>query len=691
MIFIVMPRKHEDKPTTEPSTTPTTSKPTILVKNVWITEGDQLTLNCSSKINTQELPREEGVPVVSESRTLVDGESRPISSSASVKDSGKYLCKNDKERYIFNVSVKVLVKVEMVISVLSYTFTPELQNKSSQVYKETEKNFTSEMDKVYNNTPGYVRTEVLNFTKGSVKVDFRVIIVFVATDPKNESTIVDKKATTGQTIIKEAQKGLVSRLRVKRQVIVKTPPPEPREQGFFDVKSDQISVQWMAPEGFKAFDIKSYEVKHWPFGEEGDVLPHKLPALEGETPYSHRIQNLKPETTYMISVAAVNDYGSNYNEAKGQETLPESLAGWAIALIVLAVLFVAAVIVGAIVYVHQRALRRDQRYEVDALDVMDRPKKFEGLFYQEQNVKGLNFEFKNISYQADGNWTEIPYENIKLMDELGSGAFGVVYKGEISEKNGDITPCAVKALKAAATDEEMRDLYNELEIMSSIGSHPNLVNLLGACTKDGNLLVVLEIAENGSLIEFLKKVRSKNGNYEGEGVSVSQGGLSTDMKLSIALDVAKGMAYLASHRCIHRDLAARNVLLGKNYVAKVADYGMARDIYERLMYKKETQGKLPVKWMAIESLETYVFTMESDVWSYGVLLWEMETGGLKPYPGLTATELMAELKKGYRLEKPTGCSHAMYQVMTDCWHSNPGLRPTFDQLVKRLEEMSESS
>jgi len=237
----------------------------------------------------------------------------------------------------------------------------------------------------------------------------------------------------------------------------------------------------------------------------------------------------------------------------------------------------------------------------------------------------------------------------------------------------------------------MRDLYNELEIMSSIESHPNLVNLLGACTKDGNLLVVLDIAENGSLIEFLKKVRSKSGNYESEGVAVSQGGLSTDMKLSIALDVAKGMAYLASHRCIHRDLAARNVLLGKNYVAKVADYGMARDIYERLMYKKETQGKLPVKWMAIESLETYVFTVESDVWSYGVLLWEMETGGLKPYPGLTNTELMAELRKGYRLEKPIGCSHAMYQVMMDCWHSNPGLRPTFDQLVKRLEEMSESS
>ena len=104
-------------------------------------------------------------------------------------------------------------------------------------------------------------------------------------------------------------------------IFLTAPPPEPRAVGFFDVKSDQISVQWMVPEGFKAFDIQSYEVKHWLFGTEDDGLPHKLLAAEGKTEYSHRIQNLEPETTYMISVAAVNDYGSNYNEAKGQETL----------------------------------------------------------------------------------------------------------------------------------------------------------------------------------------------------------------------------------------------------------------------------------------------------------------------------------------------------------------------------------
>ncbi|XP_067025150.1 angiopoietin-1 receptor-like [Acropora muricata] len=673
-----------DKPTTTPPTTTT-----ILVKNVRITEGDDLTLNCTADINIHELSREDK-PDISNDRTLEDGNPKRISSSATVKDSGKYLCKNNKEDYIFNVSVKVLVKVEMVISVLSYTFTPELQNKSSQVYKETERNFTAEMDKVYNNTPGYVRTEVLNFTKGSVKVDFRVIIVFVATDPKNESTIIDKKATTGQTIIKEAENGLVSRLRVEPQVIVKTPPPEPQGVEFFGVKSDEIGIQWMVPEGFKSFDILSYEVEHWTFGKM-DKLRKKLLAPKAKTEYSHKIQDLEPETTYMIRVAAINVHGSNYNEAKARETppAPPPIRPWVAVLIVLVAI---AAIIGAGVYIWRRAIqRRTQHHIEEAMSVMESPKKVESVLYQEEKVKGLNLKFTNASYRpTDVDWREIPFQNIKIMDELGSGAFGVVYKGEICGENGEITPCAVKALKASATDEEMRDLYNELEIMSNIGSHPNLVNLLGACTKDGNLLVVLEIAENGSLIEFLKKIRSKNENYEGEGAAVS-GGLSTDMKLSIALDVAKGMAHLASHRCIHRDLAARNVLLGENYVAKVADYGMARDVYEQLMYKKETQGKLPVKWMAIESLETYVFTVESDVWSYGVLLWEMETGGLKPYPGLTTTELMSELRKGYRLEKPNGCSDEMYQVMTDCWHSNPTLRPTFDHLVERLEKMSVSS
>ncbi|XP_068760323.1 angiopoietin-1 receptor-like [Montipora capricornis] len=578
----------------------------------------------------------------------------------------------------------------MVIRVLNYQYTPELLNKSSIIFKETEKNFTVEMDKVYKNTPGYLRTEVLNFTKGSVKVDFRVIIIIVATDPKNESNITDKRAETGQRILRKAETGFVERLKVSPDVEIKAPPPEPRDVTIFDLKSDELSVRWLPPEDLKAFNVKGYKVKHRRF-QMKDVSTNDIPASEGRDKYSYRIQNLEPETTYMISVAAVNNYGDNFNEETGHLTHAAPIAEWIIALIVLGVMFVIAIIIGGIVCFRRRAAERRRRQaEESALEGFGSLTLNEldsALRYEERNVKGLKYSFVNDPYKpSEVNWTEIPYENINLMDQLGSGAFGVVYRGEIIREKDDATPCAVKALKASASDEEIRDLYNELEIMTNVGYHPNLVNLLGACKKDGNLLVVLEIAENGSLLDFLKKSRNGNENYQADGIS--SGGLAENMKLRIATDVAKGMACLASHRCIHRDLAARNVLLGENYVAKVADYGMARDVYESLMYKKETQGLLPVKWMAIESLETFVFTVQSDIWSYGVLLWEIESGGLKPYAGLTTTEMMAKLKNGYRLEKPCGCSDAMYQVMRDCWNPNPKLRPSFEKLVKRLEAMS---
>ncbi|XP_068713931.1 angiopoietin-1 receptor-like isoform X2 [Montipora foliosa] len=538
----------------------------------------------------------------------------------------------------------------MVVKVLNYQYTPQLQNKSSKIFKETAENFTAEMDEVYKNTPGYVRTEVLNFTKGSVKVDFRVIIIIVATDPKNESTITDKKAETGLRIIAEAKNGYVERLKVSSDVQIKAPPPDPRNVEIFDVKSDELSVRWIPPKDVKYFVVYEYKVQHRRF-QTKDVSTSDIPASEERDKYSYRIQNLEPETTYMISVAAVNKHGSNFNEESGHRTLEPPLATWIILLIVLGVIFLIATIIGSIVCFRRKAAERRRRQaEEGALEVFGNPTKLDSVLqYEEKNVKGLKFSFVNDSYKpSDVNWTEIPYENINLMDELGSGAFGVVYRGEIIREKDDATPCAVKAVK-------------------------------------GNLLVVLEIAENGSLLDFLKKSRNGNENCEGEGIK--RGGLTEDMKLRIATDVAKGMAYLASHRCIHRDLAARNVLLGENYVAKVADYGMARDVYESLMYKKETQGKLPVKWMAIESLETYVFTVESDIWSYGVLLWEIESGGLKPYAGMTTPEVMTELKKGYRLEKPSGCSDAMYQVMRDCWNPNPKLRPSFEKLVERLEAM----
>ncbi|XP_027045523.1 angiopoietin-1 receptor-like [Pocillopora damicornis] len=558
----------------------------------------------------------------------------------------------------------------MALQVENYNYTKELENKSSPQYKAIEKNFTEEMDIVYRNTSGYIRTEVLKMTKGSVVVDFNVIIQIVTTNPKNETTIVDKKASVAQTTIKEAEDGFVKRLKVSK-VIPKTEPPEPSGVEIFDIKSDELSIQWKPSEDAETFDVRTYSVQYRAYGEK-TYSEHNQTATAGTTGYSYRIKSLEPETVYMIRVGAFNSYGPNFNEETGHETEPAPLAWWIIFLVVLGALLILGIIIGIIVCKCKRARERKRR------ETRLRAQKNKAAVYHDEDVKGLTYSFSNVAYKpSEMNWEEFPYQNIKLLNELGSGAFGVVYKGELLKRNG-ITPCAVKALKPTATEVERKDLFNELDIMVNVGHHPNLVNLIGACTQDDHLLVIIELAENGCLLDFLKRYRQQDGNN-------TRSGLTEHMKTSIAVDVARGMAHLARCRCIHRDLAARNVLLGKDYVAKVSDYGMARDVYEQLMYKKETQGKLPVKWMAIESLETYTFTMESDVWSYGVLLWEIESGGLKPYPGLSTAELIQELKRGYRLGKPHGCSEEMYRTMGDCWNPNPSARPNFDQLIVRLE------
>ncbi|XP_031563843.1 fibroblast growth factor receptor-like [Actinia tenebrosa] len=166
--------------------------------------------------------------------------------------------------------------------------------------------------------------------------------------------------------------------------------------------------------------------------------------------------------------------------------------------------------------------------------------------------------------------------------------------------------------------------------------------------------------------------------------TTSTTGISLLEKLMFAYGIAKGMTHLGKKKCIHRDLAARNVLLGKDNIPMVSDFGLSRDVYESGQYEKTTGGKLPVKWMAIESLEDYVYTVQSDVWSYGVVLWEIETFGRIPYPAISGLELLSNLQHGYRLEKPEECSNEVCQIMMDCWQKDPSKRPKFTDLTKRI-------
>lgn len=250
---------------------------------------------------------------------------------------------------------------------------------------------------------------------------------------------------------------------------------------------------------------------------------------------------------------------------------------------------------------------------------------------------------------------------------------------------------AVKRLKEDATTVEYKDLISEMKILIHIGHQENIVNLLGACTKgtEQDTMVILEFCPNGNLLSFMKERRQMfKPIWSKQHVGMEKEFTTFDLCVC-AYQVAKGLDFLASRKCVHRDVAARNVLVGENYTMKVADFGLARDVYQDERYVKVSGGLLPVKWMAIEAIMDRVFTHHTDVWSYGVLLWELMTLGGSPYPGIHVKDLIDYLTSGNRMNQPQFCPNEIYKLMKDCWNEVPAKRPLFSDIVLRLARIIE--
>ncbi|XP_078575880.1 uncharacterized protein LOC144861750 [Branchiostoma floridae x Branchiostoma japonicum] len=304
--------------------------------------------------------------------------------------------------------------------------------------------------------------------------------------------------------------------------------------------------------------------------------------------------------------------------------------------------------------------------------------------------KGILAEFKRerpseVTDEVTSlNFWEIPRTGLKLGRRLGSGQFGEVRLGELRNR-GLTTTVAVKTLRDSASDSDKKDLLGELEILVTVGRHDNIISLVGACTKDGPLMIVVEYAPHGCLKDWLKTNSAENNvesAYQNQPVYASQ--IPMEQLIQFGVDVANGMSHLAALQCVHRDLAARNILLGENLVAKVSDFGLSRDIYEDSEYVKSTQSKLPLRWMAYESLFYNVYTTQSDIWSFGVLLWEIMAMGNLPYEGMKGKRMMDMIKDGGRLQNPSNCPEEIYILMTSCWETLPEDRPTFPELKSSL-------
>ncbi|NXC69895.1 FLT3 kinase, partial [Anhinga anhinga] len=354
----------------------------------------------------------------------------------------------------------------------------------------------------------------------------------------------------------------------------------------------------------------------------------------------------------------------------------------------------------------------------------------------------LYIDFREFEY--DLKW-EFPRENLEFGQVLGSGAFGKVVNATAYgiSNAGDSVQVAVKMLKEKPDASEKDALMSELKMMTHIGSHENIVNLLGACTvwgRDTSSLVqvpcsealqtshpsserlcrlftvcptlldrdpLAEMSTNSyshvkiltTVSGFNQRVRKPMENSyfwlfftdkikqasrqmdEEEDFNV----LTFEDLLCFSYQVAKGMEFLESKSCIHRDLAARNILVTQGKVVKICDFGLARDVVNDSNYIIRGNARLPVKWMAPESLFERTYTMKSDVWSYGILLWEIFSLGVNPYPGIQVdTNFYKLIQSGFKMDPPYYATKDVYRVMQSCWALDSRKRPSFSWLVSSL-------
>lgn len=303
-----------------------------------------------------------------------------------------------------------------------------------------------------------------------------------------------------------------------------------------------------------------------------------------------------------------------------------------------------------------------------------------------QDACVINPTYGFLRFDTTTNEWAFPRRNLEKLNKIGEGQFGEVWRYIARQKDGSESVVAVKQLKdrAGLGDRERLELIAEIEIMKSVNDHPNVIKLLNYCIDEYEpILVIMEWAEHGKLQTYLRDCRTWRKAY---GYPNQDNQIVTSRELiKFSYHITKGMEYVASKGIIHRDLASRNILVSVDKVCKVADFGFARRVSDDSAYERSTGNPVPIKWMAPEALAENKFTSKSDVFSLGILMWEIVTLGGTPYENLTSPDVVKKVTSGGRLEKPAHCKEEFFDIMSQCWLHDPAKRPTFKEIALQLE------
>ncbi|KAM3861386.1 ephrin type-A receptor 7 isoform 9-T9 [Diretmus argenteus] len=484
-------------------------------------------------------------------------------------------------------------------------------------------------------------------------------------------TVVDLLAHANYTFEVEAVNGVSDLSRTQRlfaAVSIATGQAAPSQVSEVikeKVQQRSIQLSWQEPQQPNGV-ITEYEIKYY----EKDQKDRIYSTVKSRST-SATVNNLKPSTAYVFQIraftaAGYGTYGPRLEITTKEEATAAIISSEQNPVIIIAVVAVAGTIILVFMVFGFIIGRRHCGYS-KADQEGD-----EELYFQCTKTYIDPETYEDPSRAVHQFAKELDASCIKIERVIGAGEFGEVCSGRLKLPGKRDMSVAIKTLKVGYTEKQRRDFLCEASIMGQF-DHPNVVHLEGVVTRGKPVMIVIEYMENGSLDAFLRK-------HDGQFTVIQLVGMLRG--------IAAGMRYLSDMGYVHRDLAARNILVNSNLVCKVSDFGLSRVIDDdpEAVYTT-TGGKIPVRWTATEAIQYRKFTSASDVWSYGVVMWEVMSYGERPYWDMSNQDVIKAIEEGYRLPAPMDCPPGLHQLMLDCWQKDRAERPKFDQIVGILDKM----